>query len=207
MGAPRKFYLFRHGETDWNLHGKSQGQVDIALNETGREQARRLGRALRYFRLDTLVSSDLERALETARLASDGLNLDIQVTDALREAHFGVAQGLTYQEVDERFGRGSVDTWRSGVEGNWDFAFPGGETSNQVLARSFGYLEEFARTRPERCVGVSTHGGVIRRFVQKILAVPGYPTPIPNGVVYLFTFDPGSGRWRIEEKIDWSAAG
>ena len=79
----------RHGETDWNVDTRIQGQLDIPLNPKGRWQAQRVARALASEGLDAIYASDLQRALETARCVAHGGGRDI-VTDAgLRERGFG----------------------------------------------------------------------------------------------------------------------
>ena len=102
--------LVRHGETDWNATGRIQGSTDIPLNDTGRGQARETAAALaeRFSGSHpVVVSSDLSRAHETARIIAAALDAPEPRTYApLRERSYGVAEGLTDAEYRERFGTG-----------------------------------------------------------------------------------------------------
>src|SRR4051812_29193375 len=97
-------FLFRHGQTDWNVQERFQGHIDIPLNDQGRVQARGLVPALRQSLIEAVLSSDLTRALETAQIVADALDLPVYQEVGLREAFLGAAQGLTRQEIEEQFG-------------------------------------------------------------------------------------------------------
>ncbi|HTW70237.1 MAG TPA: histidine phosphatase family protein [Acetobacteraceae bacterium] len=87
------FWYLRHGETDWNAQGLSQGNVDIPLNPTGLAQARSAAERLRYRGIATIISSPLSRARVTAEIAGEALGLPVHVDDDLREVRFGVQEG------------------------------------------------------------------------------------------------------------------
>ncbi len=95
------FFLIRHGETDWNMQGRWQGHTDIALNAIGQAQAQRLAERLRDedVRFDTIYSSDLKRAWETASILGAALDLVPWPLPALREIDVGGWSGLTHAEV------------------------------------------------------------------------------------------------------------
>ncbi len=84
------FWFLRHGETDWNAQGLSQGNVDIPLNETGIAQAHAAAALLRGRGIVSIVSSPLSRARDTALIAAAALGLEVIVQDDLREVSFGV---------------------------------------------------------------------------------------------------------------------
>ena len=104
----------RHGETSWNVDTRIQGQLDIALNDTGRWQARQVALALADERIDAIYSSDLLRAQQTAQTiagrgsagSGSGGEDDRRVTTdiGLRERSFGIFQGSTYAEIDAPHG-------------------------------------------------------------------------------------------------------
>jgi len=87
------FWFLRHGETDWNAQGLSQGNVDIPLNPTGLAQARSAAERLRHRGITTIVASPLSRARVTAEIVGDALSLPVNIEDGLREVRFGVQEG------------------------------------------------------------------------------------------------------------------
>lgn len=90
---PIPFLYLRHGETDWNAQGLSQGNIDIALNETGRAQALAAAPLLRGRNIRTIVSSPLSRARDTAQAAGAALELPVMIDPDLREVAFGSHEG------------------------------------------------------------------------------------------------------------------
>lgn len=195
----KKLCVFRHGETDWNKEGRFQGHVDIPLNETGRLQARALVPALREERIEAILTSDLARARETASIISGELRLPIISDAGLREAHLGQAQGLVRDEIEKLFGHEMVSRWKSTLPTDADVGYAGGETGSEVMGRVFGALERFLHSTEFERIGVSTHGGVIRRIFQKLLPPGSDPVPIPNGVLYVLLYDRKERRWRLSD--------
>jgi broad specificity phosphatase PhoE len=190
------FYLFRHGETDWNAQGKFQGHLDIPLNDTGRGQAKEVGQNLKEHGLHAILSSDLSRASETAQIAAQeiGLASALLFQDAaIREAFLGEAQGFTYEEIQTRYGKDTIQRWKSNSVTDADVGYPGGEKGWQVVSRSLDALRRFATTNPHfKKIGIATHGGVIRRLIHHIIKHPEVHVPIPNGVIYRLSFQPES---------------
>ncbi len=152
-------WIIRHGETDWNVAGRLQGQLEVPLNAKGREQALHLGARLAREHAATpfaaLFTSDLGRAMETASAINLGLPLLERV--ALRERHFGVLSELTLPEAEVRHPEAYA---RLRVR-DPDFIPEGGESLAQMYARSLQALREIARGWPDQQVIVVTHGGVL----------------------------------------------
>jgi broad specificity phosphatase PhoE len=97
VAAPTRLVLVRHGETEWAKAGRHTGRTDVPLTEAGREEARRIGRALAGRRFSRVVASPMSRAQETARLA--GFGDRIETLDELREYDYGVYEGRTRAEI------------------------------------------------------------------------------------------------------------
>lgn len=112
-----KFYLLRHGQTDWNLEGRLQGRKDIPMNGSGREQMIRVAEHLQElnFRVDLIVSSPLGRAAESAKIVSGqiGFERNIIYDDDFIERRFGLAEGLIWNSEmnldNEQYGAESVE--------------------------------------------------------------------------------------------------
>jgi probable phosphoglycerate mutase len=150
----------RHGETDWNRNGRMQGHAPVPLNERGREQADRVGRYLaERYEFDRMVASDLERTRETAALVAGHVDVPITHDAAWRERGLGVYQGLTYEDVRERFPEFSLT---EAALDALDHVPEGGESLVQVRDRVVeGWESLLAAGDTEETVLVVTHGGPI----------------------------------------------
>lgn len=163
----RRLVLWRHGETNWNVDRRMQGQLDAELSEAGIEQAKLAAPHIAAFEPRALLTSDLRRAADTAAVLTELTGLPAQVDKRLRETHLGDWQGLTHQDVDSRWpgGRG---LWRRDAE----WAPPGGETRVDVAGRARQVVVELDE-KPEVDVAVlCAHGGLIASLVACLLGLP-----------------------------------
>ena len=169
-----RILLIRHGQTDWNVQGRCQGMTDTSLSEVGKAQARALGRWLRGrigVDLPTpefVVASDLERARQTARIATEGLKIPpIQLDPAWREIAFGVWEGLTWDEIGIKYPevekQHRADPFRTRV--------PEGETQEEVLHRSKTALLRLIDEHPNSLGIVFSHGSLIRILISNLLGI------------------------------------
>ena len=147
----------RHGETAWNVDSRIQGQLDIPLNETGRWQARRLARAVAEEGISAVYSSDLLRAFETARSVARGCGQPINTDTGLRERGFGVFEGLTFREIEQRWPEQS-ERWR---KRDPEFGPEGGETLRDFYARCVETATRLAAAHPGETIALVAHGGVM----------------------------------------------
>jgi broad specificity phosphatase PhoE len=150
--------LVRHGETEWSRDMKHTGRTDVPLTEDGRREADRLRGALAGRRFSRVLTSPLQRAAETCRLA--GLGDQAEITDALLEWDYGEYEGITTKEIRE--GRPDWFLWRDGC--------PGGETAAQVGARIDPLVEELAGMDDD--VALFSHGHVLRVLTARWLELP-----------------------------------
>ncbi len=199
----KSLFLFRHGETDWNREDRFHGHLDIPLNERGREQARALIPVLREAKVEALLSSDLQRTLQTAKVVADALGLPIQSDTRLREAMLGDAQGLTRDEIFERFGTELADRWRSIDPQDLHVRYPNGESGFEIQNRIFDCLEEKVEASKYSALGVATHGGVLRRIFQRLCPENQEAIPIPNGVLYILNYDTSTHQWSARNHSPW----
>ncbi len=200
--STKRLYCFRHGLTDWNAEGRIQGHLDVPLNDVGRTQARALTPVLAHLRVEAFLSSDLSRASETARISSDPLGCALHHDPRLREIHLGKLQGLTREEMDQQHGTGFAERTRSVPFTDEEVAKLGCETGQQVRDRALEALADFCQRHPhlER-IGVSTHGGVMRRLVQHALGIQELPAPIPNSAIYPLIFEVSPRTLRLELQL------
>jgi len=166
LPVPR-LVLWRHGRTEWNATGRFQGQLDPPLDDEGRNQAALAAPHLVATGLPpertVVVSSDLSRAAETAATLTALLGVPLRLDTRLREHGMGSWEGLTRDEVAERFPDQYAD-WVSGrpVRGR------GGEEVAEVSERALAALVDL----PEAPVAVVvTHGGTAGRLVERLLGL------------------------------------
>jgi len=166
--AVTRLVAIRHGETDWNVDTRIQGQIDIGLNANGRWQAQRLGQALADERIDAVYSSDLGRALETAHALAREAGVPVQPQIALRERAFGIFEGLTFAEIEQRF-PDEARRWRQRDAG---FGPQGGETLREFYARAVAAVADLAARHRGQHIAVVTHGGVLDALYRAATRIP-----------------------------------
>ncbi|MBZ6076229.1 histidine phosphatase family protein [Microvirga puerhi] len=157
-------YFIRHGETDWNLEGRLQGQKDIPLNDVGRVQAEEAGRRLQALvpHVEDLdyVASPMLRTRETMELMRESMGLYpdyYRLDERLIELTFGAWEGLTWKEVRKL--EPQLASLRE--QDKWNYAPPGGGESYAMLAeRVRPILDDLTRD-----TALVAHGGVARAFL------------------------------------------
>lgn len=153
--------LIRHGETEWNAIKRLQGHLDIALNAEGERQAAALGQALLDEPLDVIVSSDLQRAMQTAQAIAQPRGMTIKVDPGLRERCYGAFEGVMYSEIPARFPE-AYAAWQAR---DIDARFPDGERKAETLRefheRAIATINRLASLYPNRKIALVTHGGVL----------------------------------------------
>ncbi len=194
------FVVVRHGETRWNIEQRIQGQGDSPLTESGRAQAEAIARRLAAEpAFDVLVSSDLGRAHDTARAIARATGHEIRLDTRLRERHFGIGEGLTYDEVGARF----PGAFRSEGAIDPDFAIPGGESRRQFHERVAHAFEALAAVHPDARLVVVTHGGVLATLYRHIHRIPlAEPHRIAIGNASYNAMSFSAGAWTLHAWAD-----
>lgn len=164
-----KLYLTRHGETEWNVHSRIQGQTDTALNETGVRQAGELAERLKKERLaiGRIYTSRQLRAYETAQIVAEMLGLNVIVKDGLEEINLGKWEGYTWKQVRELFHE-EYEDWH---ENRRYQVPPGGESYQQLLERLIPVLHSIIKEEQEDVL-VVTHSAVIMTLLSYIYEKP-----------------------------------
>lgn len=200
----RVIFFFRHGQTDWNLNKRFQGQSNVPLNDTGRQQAQNLAAYLKTHKIEVIYSSDLDRALETANIINSHHQVPIVKDTRLREANLGELEGLILHEAEAKFGKASIDKWKSNSSDALDFCFPRGETKKEVLHRVKAFLElMFIKNEDYKSIAISTHGAVIHKLVFHLMGDSYYEYPVTN--CSLFIFKEKNGIYQFTDYKDFSS--
>jgi broad specificity phosphatase PhoE len=146
-------FIIRHGETDWNIHGRYQGQADPPLNSHGKQQAYQLSDQLSQQDINILYTSPLARAKETAIILSQELGIQIQEDPRLMEIHQGDWQTRLRSEIEGLY----PDLFQQWQDDPWQVAPPGGEHLHEVQKRVNLALDDIHRLHNGERIGIVTH--------------------------------------------------
>jgi broad specificity phosphatase PhoE len=150
-----KMILVRHGESEGNRMRHFTASPDVAITDLGREQAREAGRVIRQlFRPHRVISSPYFRARETARIIAEQFRLPVEIEQELREQNLGDLVGKPYEAVRDD---PAFDPARS-----WQWRPRGGESHEDVRARTAPVLDRVARSYESEELVIVSHGGVMR---------------------------------------------
>ena len=176
-----------------------QGHGDSSLTARGRAQAHALGKRLQAMTIDSLISSDLGRARETAAIIAKYTGHPIQSDPRLRERHYGVLEGLTAGEILETH----PGAYEKLITEDPDFLIPEGETHRQHYTKNITVIEEWSQKRRGTTAALVTHGGVLENFFRYVahldLSQPRcvLPANASLSVIQCGTFY-GATRWVIK---------
>ena len=167
----KTIYIFRHGQTDYNVSRRVMGQLDIPLNETGIAQAAELSTRLANTHLEVIYTSPLLRAKQTAQAVADKSNIQIITDDRLKERNNGVLQGHIVHGTD------NPDEYQTDYnqlelflpvaqlnDNNWKP--DGGESRTECWVRAQKAITDIVKNSPYDTIAVSTHSVVMRGILN-----------------------------------------
>jgi probable phosphoglycerate mutase len=195
MNDTTRVLIVRHGETVGNLAGRWQGHWDSPLTETGMAQAEAVAGRLARTGFSALLSSDLGRALHTAKIISDRTGHEVVPDERLRERRFGIFEGLTRAEMAAEY----PDEWRQYEAAGPDYVIPGGESARQRYERAASCLRDIALQHGGETVVVVTHGGVLFSLLRQTVGIPlGTPRRFgaKNASINVFLYR--NGEWVLD---------
>lgn len=161
--------VIRHGETLWNVQRRYQGQLNSPLTDNGIRQAHAAGQLIKNKKFDYFISSDLERAVATAKIIGSYIGQSIDATSAsIRERDFGIAQGLSRDELKAAHPK----VLQGLIDNNPDFHLPKGESFADFYTRVATYFNTLAQTYKGRQLLVVTHGGVLNCLFRLVINLP-----------------------------------
>jgi broad specificity phosphatase PhoE len=159
--AMTEIWFVRHGQTDWNVAHRFQGQINTPLNANGFAQAKVLAETLVGHKFAALYSSDITRARQTAEIISARLGLPVQIEPFLREISQGRWQNLTLEEVAMRY----PDEMRAVICDPAGTHAHGGESYYDVAARITSAADAMAAAHPEQKVLAVAHAAIIGSII------------------------------------------
>ncbi len=159
------FYIVRHGQTNWNILGRTQGHGNSDLTKKGLEQAKELADAIVDYPIDYIYSSDLGRAVQTAQIIANKLNLDVKKTSALREMGFGIWEGLLIEEI-KRDHLDTYNTWRNKPH---LVNIEGGENLHIIKERTDKFIKELNKKYDNKHIVLVSHSVTVRAMLLSFL--------------------------------------
>ena len=163
-----RWFIVRHGETEWNVMGRIQGHSDVPLSKNGREQAGNVARRLAKAPLDVVYCSDLSRSRETARIIVGARDIPLHATPELRERYYGVFEGLTLEERRDKY----PDMFAASLVKDLDFAPTGGESPRATSVRMTDFVAGLRARHPDETVLIVGHGGSLRAAIIALMEFP-----------------------------------
>lgn len=191
----KDFYIFRHGQSTYNVEGRTQGRTnDSVLTELGQEQAVSIGKKLKDKGVELIVTSPLKRARQTAELANQSLNVSIVEDEHFIEVDVGCVEGWSkdkilsqYKEIFEKL---------HDIVPDENISYPGGESKKQVRERVFAGLEYWAKQDSYNIMAIASHGIML---AQIMVALGQRCKDVSNGAILHITKE--NDTWQINEWI------
>lgn len=162
----KKIFLARHGQTDANVTFTYQGHIDNHLNANGILQARKMANYFANMELSKIYTSDLVRTVETAQPTAESRNSEIVRISALKEISFGYWEGLTYDEIKQK--------WPNDIDAFFnkpaDLKINGGESFREVQERAWESFQKIVAEHDDNSnVFIVSHGGTVRTILCAIM--------------------------------------
>ncbi len=162
----------RHGESIMNKEKLFCGWTDSQLTDKGRNQAMEVAKKLKKEKMDLIISSDLKRCLDTARIINGNNNSNILLETGLRELNFGQWEGLSYEDIKIKYPK-EAKGWEQDYI---DFPIPKGESLRMMYTRANKAFEKLIRDNSGKNILIVSHAGIIRGILSKQICgnIEGY---------------------------------
>jgi broad specificity phosphatase PhoE len=188
-----RLYLIRHGQSAGNAEGRFGGHSPTPLSALGMQQAEITAKLLAKERINAIYSSDLLRAVKTAEPLAKLLNLPIIKTDAFRERHVGVLEGLTFDESKQQY----PNDYYALINRNIQHVITKGESYRQLLRRATGALNEILQIHRGEKIAVFSHTGAICYLTLYLMGAINRNT---KQTPWLITSNCGINRFEIRAR-------
>ena len=180
-----RLVLIRHGETDWNVEGRMQGQKNQPLNARGRQQVELTGQYVRdHFKPEVVWSSDLARCVSTA----EPLGIEFQKSELLREINYGTLEGKTWAETSEEEQAESAEFGSDPYH-----RMAGGESRADLVDRAARFVDHSEIMKLDGDVVIVGHGASLSGMLTHLLGLPpeaAYKFQLENASVTTLNITP-----------------
>jgi probable phosphoglycerate mutase len=188
--------LVRHGETEWNVNMRLQGMQNSKLTSLGKHQIELLADTLKYSFFDAIISSDLKRAMQTADVINKHHKLVIEKNENLRERNFGIFEGLTREEIQDKYSRAHKEY----LERRDNYRIPQGESLNEFYNRVVNELNLVVTNNLGKRILIVSHGGILDCVMRMVFDYPLSSRrcfSISNAAINILSVI--EGKWSIEQ--------
>ncbi|MEX1033033.1 MAG: histidine phosphatase family protein [Cellvibrionaceae bacterium] len=155
-------HLVRHGQTDWNLERRIQGQTESMLTPLGEQQAREIAEQLKDEKLDRAFSSSSQRPRDTANFILEHHDLELETRDELREIFLGPWEGQLYSEIADAHPESHDHFWQDPSR----FALEGAETFHDLQKRALAVFNNIAEENEGKTILIVSHGAFIKALLS-----------------------------------------
>jgi len=162
-----RLLLVRHGETELKSSERLWGHTDVRLSALGFKQAERLRDRLATQKIDAIYSSDLQRALVTAKTIASKHRLDVTACAELREFNYGKIEGLNFEEISQLY----PECAKSLMQRSPNLRFPGGESLDELGNRVSSFMARLKKHKLEETILIVVHSGVLRILICQLLGI------------------------------------
>ncbi len=162
-----RLFLIRHGQSEWNKLNMIQGQKNTVLTDFGKKQALSIGNRLINEDIDIIYTSDLARAYTTAKIISDVIHKPLISSEFLREISFGPWEGLSIQEIQEKY-RDEYSIW---LKEPHKLNIDGVETLKILQARAMKYIEHIINENKGKNIAIVSHGAILKTLILGLLGI------------------------------------
>ncbi|MDK8278797.1 histidine phosphatase family protein [Peptostreptococcus anaerobius] len=159
------YYLVRHGQTEWNTQGRTQGHGNSPLTDLGVKQAENLANAIKKYPIDLIYCSDLGRAIQTAEIVGQNLGIEVKPTSKLREMGFGIWEGMKLTDIEAEYAD-MFAIWRNQPD---KLMVPGGEMLKDIKKRQDDLLEELNTKYQNKHILLVSHSVTVRVMLLSML--------------------------------------
>ena len=160
-----RLLLVRHGETELKSSERLWGHTDVKLDALGLRQAERLRDRLATEKIDAIYSSELQRALTTAKIIASRHQVDVTAFAELREFNYGKIEGLNSEEVNQLY----PELFKLRMQRSPNLRFPGGESLDELGNRVSKFVDKLKKHKAEEAILIVVHSGVLRTLICQLL--------------------------------------
>ena len=185
-----KLILVRHALTVDNQKSRLSGHIDSSISEEGKEQIDKITNYLKDFDIDKIYTTTSSRTKDTVKKLSELKSIEIIEKESLKEISFGDFEGLTFDEIKDKYPKEFQDM----IEKGYEYKYPNGESLIDSYNRVCIELDNIISNNDDRTILICSHGGTIRNIITYLIS---------NSYKYHWNFKIDNGSVTILEVQDW----